>query len=119
MQLAIDKVTYDLFKPEGGGVTRVSEGRFVVQQVESKLKTLLGEWSLDPDVGWLNFDDYTKSNFLFDVETRAKVVILGTAGVNEINSMELELSQRILTLTFTATTIYGVIDLTIPWGVDE
>jgi hypothetical protein len=115
MQLAIDKNTYDLYKPVGGGVTRVSEGRFVIQQVTSKLKTALGEWSLDPSVGWINLNDYNTKAYLFDLETRARIIILETEHVSAIQSMELVLSSRILTLTFTATTDYGIIDLTVPW----
>jgi len=115
MQLALDKSTNDLTKPAGGGVSRVSEGRYTIQAVQSKLQTILGEWSLDPTVGWLNFADFDKNYNLFDIEMRAREVILGTKGVLSVDEMNLEVSKRILTLSFKATTIYGGIDLTIPW----
>ena len=120
MQLALNKATNDLYKPAGGGVTRVDEARFVVQQVQSRLSTFLGEWSLNPTVGWISLDiDFRKGHFLFDVETRARVIILETEGVLSIYTMELDLHQRVLTLTFTAATIYGDINFTVPWSLDN
>ena len=115
MQLALDKSTNDLFKPAGGGVTRVSEGRYTVQAVQSKLRTILGEWPLDPTVGWLNFDDFKKNYNLFDIELRARKIILETEGVLTIDEMDLVVSKRVLTLSFKATTVYGGISLTVPW----
>ena len=115
MQLALDQTSNDLILKAGAGVERVSEGRFIVQLVRSKLQTQLGEWLLDPTKGWLNFDDYTRQPDLFDIENRARKIILGTDGVKEITAMELDLTQRVLTLTFSAETTYGVIDLTVPW----
>lgn len=116
MQLALDKSTNDLFKPAGGGVSRVSEGRYTVQAVKSRLQTMLGEWVLDPIVGWLNFSDFEKNYNLFDIELRAREVILGTKDVLSVDEINLKVSKRVLNLTFKATTIYGGIDLTIPWN---
>ena len=53
---------------------------------------------------------------LFDIEMRARVIILGVDGVQEITSMELALVSRVLTLTFVAKTTYGEISLTVPWS---
>lgn len=115
--LALDKATNDLFKPVGGGVTRTEEGRFVVQQVRSKLQTWLDEWALDPGIGWLSIYDYEKNFDSFDIETRARVVILGTKDVSSIDSLSASYSSRTLTITFKALTIYGEIDLTVPWSL--
>ena len=115
MQLALDRSTNDLILDAGGGVVRVSDGRYLVQAVRSKLQTSLGEWLLDPTKGWLNLNDYEKNYDLFGIETRARTIILGTDGVQEITDMDLTVSQRKLTLTFTATSIYGKIDLTVSW----
>lgn len=117
MQLALDKTTNDLIKPVGGGVARVSDARFVVQQVQSKLKTLLGEWVLDTSVGWVNAEDFEKNFDAFSIESRARVIILNTKGVNSINSMSVEFKNRIMNISFSANTTYGTIDLTIPWGI--
>lgn len=116
MFLALDKTTGDLILKSGGGVERVSEGRFIVQQVQSKLRAWLGEWLLDPSIGWLNFSDFEKAYNQSDIEQRAREIILTTQGVSIINSMETSYSNRKLTIDFSAETIYGTIDLTIPWG---
>ena len=116
MHLALDKSTGDLMKPVGGGITRCEEGRFVVQQVQSKLRTALGEWALDPSVGWLSATDYEKNFNKPALETRARKIILATQGVSAINSLSSSLAGRKLYLTFSATTVYGVIDLTVAWG---
>ncbi len=113
--LALDKATGDLIKPAGGGVTRVTDGRFIVQQVQSKLRTWLGEWLLDPTVGWLNFEDFEKNFDQSDIEKRAREIILTTQGIISIDSFTTYYSARKLTIQFTASTIYGSVDLTIPW----
>jgi hypothetical protein len=116
MQLALDKATGDLMKPVGGGITRVSEGRFVVQQVQSKLSVLLGEWALDPSIGWINQADFRRNYNLYSIERRARQIILKTKGVLLIDTLSLNVSARVLTLTFTARTTYGMIDLSVPWN---
>lgn len=115
--LALDKTTGDLIKPVGGGVSRVSDGRFVVQQVQSRLRTILGEWILDPTVGWLSPVDFEKNFDKAAIERRARVIILETQGVSSIESLTATYSNRKLTLQFKALTIYGVIELDVPWGV--
>ena len=116
IQLALDPATNDIIKSDTNGVERVSDGRFVVQAVKSKLLTFLGSWVLEPTLGFLSFDDYEKNYDLISLEFRARAIILGTTGVSSIESINLEVVDRILTLSFEATTIYGSIDLTIPWG---
>lgn len=116
MHLALDKTTGDLIKSDDSGVARVSEGRFIVQQVQSKLRTFLGEWVLDSSIGWVNFSDFEKNFDAFSIETRARSIILNTKGVLGINSLDSTYSNRKFTLSFTAKTVYGVIDLTVPWG---
>ncbi len=115
MQLALYQPTNDLILKAGGGVERVKDGRYVVQAVRSKLLTSLGEWLPDPTIGWLNFNDYSHQYDLFDIETRARKIILGTKDVKEITSIKLTVHDRVLTLQFSAKTTFGVIDLTIPW----
>lgn len=115
--LALDKSNNDLILQQGGGVARVNKGRFIVQQVKCKLNTWLEEWILDPTVGWLAVGDYEKNYDVFDIEDRARAIILGTDGVLAIDSLSSDYKKRVLTLNFSARTIYGTIDLTIPWGV--
>lgn len=115
MQLAIDRATNDIIKKDGGGVVRVSEGRYTIQAVRSKLRTMLGEWLLNPSIGWLSLADFEKNPDLFDIEMRATAIILETKGVKSVDSMTLTLSKRILNVAFEATTIYGTISLDEPW----
>jgi len=116
IQIALDK-NNDIIKLDGGGIARVSDGRYTIQLVKNRLLTVLGEWLLDPTIGWLQSSDLKKDPDLFDLEFRARKIILGTVGVQKIETFSMELSQRTLTVTFTATTIYGGIDLTVPWSI--
>ena len=115
MHLALDKTTGDLIKGEFGGVERVEEGRFIVQQVQCKLRTWLGEWALDSAVGWVNLEDFDRNFDVFDLETRARRIILNTQGVLAIDELKAEYSKRKLTISFKARTIYGDISLDVPW----
>jgi len=115
--LALDKETGDLILKDGGGVERVSDGRFVVQQVQSKLRTGLGEWSLDPKIGWLTLSDFDRGWSKFDIEDRARKIILQTQGVKAVDELTSSYSNRKLVIHFKARTDYGEIDLTVPWGV--
>ena len=117
IQLALSKATNDLIKLPDGGVSRVSDGRYTTQLVQNKLLTSLGEWALDPTIGWIGTDDFERNPDLFDIELRARLIILGTKGVQTIDSFSLELTNRTLYLKFTASTIYGGIDLTVPWSL--
>jgi hypothetical protein len=118
MQLALDKATGDLMKPAGGGVSRVKEGRFVMQQVQSKLSVLLGEWALDSSIGWINRADFKRDYNLYSIERRARQIILNTKGVLTIDTLSIDVTARVLTLTFTARTTYGTIDLSVPWNAE-
>jgi len=116
MQLALDEANHDLILAAGGGVERVQDGRYTVQLVKSRLLTGLGEWLLDPRLGWISLNDYEKNPDLFLIELRAKQVILTTPNVKSIEEFDMVLHNRILTVTFTALTTFGVIDLSVPWG---
>lgn len=117
IQIALNGATNDIIKLEGGGISRVTDGRYTVQLVKSKLLTSLGEWALDPRKGWINFDDYKRNPDLFSIEMRVRTIILGVVGVQKIDTLTLDLSKRVLTLSFTATTIYGGISITVPWSL--
>jgi hypothetical protein len=116
MQLALGEGTGDLIKGDTGGVVRVQDGRFTIQQTRSKLSTALGEWALDPRVGWVNAMTFTKAPDLYDLEANATRIILGTNGVLSILSLDIEMKARTLLLNFRAETTYGTIDLTVPWS---
>lgn len=114
--LALDKSTGDLVLADGGGVARVDDGRFVVQQVQSKLRTGLAEWILNPLLGWISIEDFEKGWDRFDIEARARKIILQTQGVLAVDSMTATYEARKLVIQFEARTIYGTIALTVPWS---
>jgi len=117
IQIALDPATNDIVKLDSGGIARVKEGQYTVQLVKNRLKTQLGEWLLDPTVGWLNFDVFERNPDLFNIELKARQIILSTHGVQAIESLSTELVSRTLLLSFVATTIYGGIEVTIPWSL--
>lgn len=117
VQIALDEESNDLIMLDTGGFLRVKDGRYTIQLVRNKLRTMLGEWKLDPTIGWLSLADLKHNPDLFDLELRAKKIILGTKGVQAISSMDISMSQRILSISFKATTIYGGISLTVPWSI--
>ena len=114
IQLALDRLTNDLIIGEKGMV-RVSEGRFVVQQVRSKLRTILGEWVLDRSIGYLERADLKKRYDAFGLETRATEIILGTAGVLSVDEVSQTYKDRKLIISFKARTIYGEISSEVEW----
>ena len=114
--LALDKNTGDLILKDGGGVERTEEARFVTQQVQCKLRTGLAEWLTDQTIGWIELADFEKHFDQFSLESRARKIILETKGVSTITALKSEYHQRKMTLYFTAETIYGTINLTIPWS---
>ena len=114
IHLALDRLTNDLIIGDKGFV-RVSEGRFVVQQVRSKLRTVLGEWVLDRSVGFIERADLTKGYDAFELETRATEIILGTAGVLAVDEIGQTYNNRKLTISFKARTIFGEISSEVKW----
>lgn len=96
--------------------SRATDGRLVVQMVQSRLRLLLGEYVLSPTSGWLNVDDYKHNPDIYDIEARATKIILNTTGVLSLISMDSLMEDRILTITFKANTTFGVIDLSVPWS---
>ena len=113
MYLALDEQTSDLVLSAGGGLKRITGVDFVAQQVQSKLRTLLGEWIPDKSVGWLAIADFEKNYNTFEIEKRARIIILETQGVLIINNLQSSYSNRKLDLTFNAVTVYGEIGLTL------
>lgn len=114
-QLALGKCTNDLIIDPAGGIFRVCDGRFVIQQVQSKLNTVLGEWVLDRRIGFINQEDFEKNFDLFSIESRMVEIILGTKGVLSVEDIDTSFKNRVLTLNFKARTIYGLIDTEVPW----
>lgn len=116
MQLAVDKITNDLILAEGGGVLRVDDGRYVIQLVKHRLQTSIGEWLLDPNVGFINLSYFEKGPDLFKIELKARQIILSTPNVKLVEEIKLTLEKRVLTIDFKAITTFGSISLSVPWS---
>jgi hypothetical protein len=97
---------------EGSRIATVTEGAQVAQAVRTRLRFYLGEWFLDTAAGVPWFQEIlTKPANLSNAENRIKSEILGTEGVKELVKFSLTFDKRTrkLTVTFSATTIYGEI----------
>jgi len=116
MYVALDKDTHDMFKNAGSGITRVTDGRFVVQQAQCKLRTILGEWVLDRSAGFLSVDYLGAQYDLYDIELRVIDVVSNIMHVKSIYDIEMVVEgRRTLTVNFKALTTFGIIDTKVPW----
>jgi len=84
------------------------------QHLENKLRTFLGEWFLDVDVGVPYFQEILKKRPSFQAVSQAlKAAIIETPGVIELTFFQFDyLATRELQLEFSADTIDGPIDFT-------
>jgi len=103
----------DIFVGPDGNLATVRDGAEVVQHVRSRLQFFRGEWFLDLEAGTPWFQDvFTKPANLGLVESIIKSRILDTNNVESLTafSMEFDSIERVLTVSFTAVTTFGVID---------
>lgn len=95
----------------GRQVERTDKLGYTVQLVKCRLLTFMGEWPLDRSLGlpWTGVLDrsYDISATRFAIQN----VIQTTTGIKSLNSLNLVANPqtRILTVEFTATSIYGEI----------
>jgi len=97
-----------------GSLRLVEEGAEVVQHVRSRLLFYLEEWFLDLEAGVPYFQEiFTKPANLANIESILKSKILRTPGVQRLTDFSMDYqggSDRKLTVSFSAETIYGSID---------
>jgi hypothetical protein len=92
-------------------IARTDGLEYCAQLVKCRLLTFLGEWKLDPNIGipWTGVLDrsYDISATKFAVQRTIET----TPGVKSLNSLTLKADNetRLLTVDFTATSIYGEI----------
>ena len=80
----------------------------IIQAVKCRLLTIKGELFYDNTIGCIDVSVLaTKGNVKNLVDAAIKSTIVSTAGVVSITSYTSTLSNRALTVTFTANTIYG------------
>ena len=102
----------------GRGATRIGGAEQIAQLVKCRLLTLLGEWKQDTSLGIPWFEGiFTKNVRPADIQLTIANIIRGTAGVQQLISIELDADYRarILTITFTAISDYGNISDFLLW----
>ena len=102
----------------GRGATRIGGAEQIAQLVKCRLLTLLGEWKQDTSLGIGWFEGiFTKNVRPADIQLTIANIIRGTAGVQQLISIELDADYRArtLTITFTAISDYGNISDFLLW----
>ena len=102
----------------GRGATRIGGAEQIAQLVKCRLLTLLGEWKQDTSMGIPWFEGiFTKNVRPADIQLTIANIIRGTAGVQQLISIELDADYRArtLTITFTAISDYGNISDFLLW----
>lgn len=97
-----------------GQLQLVDEGAETVQHVRTRLLFYLEEWFLDLKAGTPYFQQiFTKPANLANIESIFKTKILATPGVDRLIEFSMVYegeSKRLLTVQFSAETIYGTIN---------
>ena len=102
----------------GRGATRIDGAAQVAQLVKCRLLTLLGEWKQDTSLGLPWFDAiFTKQVRPSDIEAAIANIIRGTAGVQQLISIDVnpDYRERFLTISFVAISDYGDISEYVQW----
>ncbi|QEM43047.1 baseplate wedge protein [Escherichia phage vB_EcoM_4HA13] len=102
----------------GRGATRIEGAAQVAQLVKCRLLTLLGEWKLDTSLGLPWFDAiFTKQVRPADIEAALANIIRGTAGVQQLISIDIspDFRERTLSISFIAISDYGDISEYLTW----
>lgn len=102
----------------GRGTTRISGAAQVAQLVKCRLLTIFGEWKLDNSLGLPWFEAiFTKQVRPSDIEAAIANIIRGTAGVQQLISIDIDADYqaRSLGISFTALSDYGNITEFLTW----
>ncbi|HGD9033407.1 hypothetical protein QNH05_gp75 [Escherichia phage vB_EcoM_DE15] len=102
----------------GRGTTRISGAAQVAQLVKCRLLTIFGEWKLDNSLGLPWFEAiFTKQVRPSDIEAAIANIIRGTAGVQQLISIDIDADYRArsLGISFTALSDYGNITEFLTW----
>ncbi len=102
----------------GRGTTRISGAAQVAQLVKCRLLTIFGEWKLDNSLGLPWFEAiFTKQVRPSDIEAAIANIIRGTAGVQQLLSIDIDADyrDRKLGISFTALSDYGNITEFLTW----
>ncbi len=99
---------------ESGQLKLVTDGAEVVQHVRSRLLFYMEEWFLDINAGVPYLQEiFTKPANIANIESIFKTTILNTPEVSKLLQFSMNYdgeSERLLTVFFSAETIFGSID---------
>ena len=91
-----------------GRANYADRGESTAQRVRTRLLSFLGDWFLNLDQGLPWIDDFERPGNLVDIERAARLTILQTTGVAQLDELDLVLSaDRVLTMTAEITTTDG------------
>lgn len=97
-----------------GQIKTVEEGAETIQHVRTRLQFYLEEWFLDLNAGTPYFQQiFTKPANLANIESILKSRIITTPGVEKLIEFSMDYEgpeSRRLKVSFSAETIYGIID---------
>jgi hypothetical protein len=100
---------------ENGSFKLVENGEQVAQNVKTRLQLYLGEWFLDITEGTPWFQQiFIRPTNLTNIESILKTRITNTPEVLRLNSFSMDYeggSSRNLSVSFSAETIYGTLDV--------
>lgn len=83
-----------------GRANYADKGESTAQRTRTRLLSFAGDWFLDLDNGMPWLDDFERPGNLPDIERAARLTILQTSGVAQLDTLELILSPgRVLTIT--------------------
>ena len=99
---------------ESGRLKIVEDAAETLQHLRTRLQFYLGEWFLDLQSGTPYYQEiFIKPANLASIESIFKLRILNTPGVEKLTEFAMDYeggSSRLLTINFSAETIYGTID---------
>lgn len=109
--LKIDPLTGDL-SLAGGKPLFVEDQEAIAQAIRSALRTVMGEWFLDPTLGVPYIEaGQNRSTNPFVLGSVVKAKILAVPGVRSVDSMQFSLDRltRRLSIAFAATSVFGAL----------
>lgn len=101
----------------GVGMARAYGVKYVAQLTKNRLMTILGEWDLDPTVGfpWMN-GEYKGATQISVLVGLIKSTIENTKGVYGVTYLDYTVDGRKLLVQFEATSIYGTFTQEVNYG---
>lgn len=106
--LALDPADGDLLVVDGDLVL-VSGAEGIASDLKARLQTFAGEWGLDTSIGLPYFTEIAERPTDARLRDLFRSEILGTPGIVSLERLELQVSGRVLSLTFRALCDLGAL----------